>query len=122
MATGKCKSRLVRNGKKSGPKPVSVKRHKRSTEGTRDERDGGPGTIAAAGSRPSLDPINPLDAALQPSDDGSMRASVIGAGVVGCAVGSSFAVLVSEELFASGCSLLISLTSSGQILPVRAPP
>lgn len=43
-------------------------------------------------------------------------------GVVGCAVGSSFAVLVAEELFASGCKLLISMTSSGQILPVQAPP
>ena len=43
-------------------------------------------------------------------------------GVVGCAVGSSFAVLVAEELFASGCKLLISVTSSGQIVPVRAPP
>lgn len=43
-------------------------------------------------------------------------------GVVGCAVGASFAVLVAEELFASGCKLLISVTSSGQITPVRAPP
>ncbi len=43
-------------------------------------------------------------------------------GVVGCAVGSSFAVLVAEELFASGCKLLISVTSSGQITPVRQPP
>ncbi len=43
-------------------------------------------------------------------------------GVVGCAVGSSFAVLVAEELFASGCRLLISVTSSGQIMPVQAPP
>ncbi len=43
-------------------------------------------------------------------------------GVVGCAVGSSFAVLVAEELFASGCTLLISVTSSGQIMPVQAPP
>jgi hypothetical protein len=40
-------------------------------------------------------------------------------GVVGCAVGASFAVLVAEELFASGCELLISMTSSGQITPVR---
>lgn len=38
-------------------------------------------------------------------------------GVVGCAVGSSFAVLVSEELFASGCRLLISVTSAGIINP-----
>jgi len=43
-------------------------------------------------------------------------------GVVGCAVGAPFAVLVAEELFASGCERLISITSSGQIAPVRAPP
>jgi len=43
-------------------------------------------------------------------------------GIVGCAVGASFAVLVAEELFASGCRLLISVTSSGQIVPVRSPP
>jgi uridine phosphorylase len=43
-------------------------------------------------------------------------------GIVGCAVGASFAVLVAEELFVSGCKLLISVTSSGQIAPLRAPP
>jgi uridine phosphorylase len=43
-------------------------------------------------------------------------------GVVGCAVGASFAVLVAEELFASGCKLLISITSSGQLATVRPPP
>lgn len=43
-------------------------------------------------------------------------------GVVGCAVGASFAVLVAEEMFASGCYLLISVTSSGQITPQGAPP
>jgi uridine phosphorylase len=31
-------------------------------------------------------------------------------------------VLVAEQLFVSGCRLLISITSAGQILPVRAPP
>ncbi len=36
-------------------------------------------------------------------------------GVVGCAVGASFAVLVAEQLFASGCQLLLSITSSGRI-------
>ena len=36
-------------------------------------------------------------------------------GVVGCAVGASFAVLVAEQLFASGCRFLISVTSSGRI-------
>jgi len=43
-------------------------------------------------------------------------------GIVGCAVGGAFAVLIAEELFASGCRLLISVTSAGQILPMRAPP
>jgi len=36
-------------------------------------------------------------------------------GIVGCAVGASFAVLVAEQLFASGCELLISVTSAGRI-------
>ncbi|TAN61576.1 MAG: uridine phosphorylase, partial [Magnetospirillum sp.] len=39
-------------------------------------------------------------------------------GVVGCAVGASFAVLLAEQMFASGCRFLISITSSGQITPV----
>lgn len=43
-------------------------------------------------------------------------------GIVGTAVGASFAVLVAEEMFASGCELLISLTSAGQIMPVAKPP
>lgn len=43
-------------------------------------------------------------------------------GVVGCAVGSSFAVLVAEQLAASGCDLLISVTSSGSIVPAAQPP
>jgi uridine phosphorylase len=41
----------------------------------------------------------------------------IKAGIVGCAVGASFAVLVAEEMFASGCELLISITSAGKICP-----
>jgi len=44
------------------------------------------------------------------------------AGIVGCAVGAPFAVLIAEELFASGCVLLISVSSAGQIAPVREPP
>jgi uridine phosphorylase len=43
-------------------------------------------------------------------------------GIVGCAVGASFAVLIAEEIFASGCELLISMTSSGRIVPLREPP
>jgi uridine phosphorylase len=38
-------------------------------------------------------------------------------GIIGCAVGAPFAVLIAEELFASGCRLLVSLTSAGQIVP-----
>jgi uridine phosphorylase len=40
-----------------------------------------------------------------------------GVGIVGCAVGAPFAVLIAEELFACGCHLLISMTSAGQITP-----
>jgi uridine phosphorylase len=43
-------------------------------------------------------------------------------GIVGCAVGAPFAVLVAEELFASGCKLLISITSAGQITEAGTPP
>src|SRR5271154_7175197 len=43
-------------------------------------------------------------------------------GIVGRVVGASFAVLVAEELFASGCQLLVSLTSAGQITPSGQPP
>ena len=43
-------------------------------------------------------------------------------GIVGFAVGAAFAVLVAEELFASGCKLLLSMTSAGQIAPIQAPP
>jgi uridine phosphorylase len=47
-------------------------------------------------------------------------------GVIGSAVGASFAVLLAEELFVSGCRLLLSVTSAGQIAPPpgenRAPP
>ncbi len=43
-------------------------------------------------------------------------------GVIGRVVGASFAVLVAEELFASGCELLISITSAGQIISLAHPP
>lgn len=43
-------------------------------------------------------------------------------GVIGCAVGASFAVLLAEQLMASGCELLVSVTSSGSITPVADPP
>jgi uridine phosphorylase len=40
-----------------------------------------------------------------------------GFGIIGCAVGAAFAVLLAEELFACGCRFLVSMTSAGQILP-----
>ena len=43
-------------------------------------------------------------------------------GIVDCVVGAPFAVLVAEQLFASGCRLLISVTSAGQITPIGPTP
>jgi uridine phosphorylase len=48
--------------------------------------------------------------------------SVGDVGIVGCAVGAPFAVLVAEQLFASGCRLLVSVTSAGQITPIGSTP
>ncbi|CAG0968961.1 Purine nucleoside phosphorylase DeoD-type [Myxococcaceae bacterium] len=43
-------------------------------------------------------------------------------GVVGCAVGAPYAVLVAEQMFSCGCELLVSITSSGQISRAAEPP
>ncbi len=43
-------------------------------------------------------------------------------GIVGLAVGAPFAVLVAEQLFVSGCRLLISVTSAGQIASIGPTP
>jgi uridine phosphorylase len=43
-------------------------------------------------------------------------------GIIGHVVGGSFAVLVAEQLFASGCGLLVNLASAGQITDVGPPP
>ena len=43
-------------------------------------------------------------------------------GLVGLAVGAPFATLVAEQLFVSGCRLLISVTSAGQIVPLGPTP
>jgi uridine phosphorylase len=43
-------------------------------------------------------------------------------GIIGCAVGASFAVLIAEELFASSCRHLLSVTSAGQIVAPNPPP
>lgn len=44
------------------------------------------------------------------------------AGIVGCAVGAPFAVLIAEQLFASGCRFLVSITSAGRIADLGDPP
>lgn len=43
-------------------------------------------------------------------------------GIVGCAVGAPFAVLIAEELLESGCRLILSVTSAGQIVPAGPTP
>src|SRR5215471_7725966 len=43
-------------------------------------------------------------------------------GVVGNAVGASFAVIVAEQLHASGAGLVISITSAGQLTSLARPP
>lgn len=43
-------------------------------------------------------------------------------GIIGCAVGAPFAILVAEQLFECGCRLLLSLTSAGQIVPAGPTP
>jgi uridine phosphorylase len=43
-------------------------------------------------------------------------------GIIGSAVGAAFAVLLAEQAFASGCELLVSLTSAGQILASEQAP
>jgi uridine phosphorylase len=43
-------------------------------------------------------------------------------GIIGCAVGASYAVLLAEQLFVSGCRLLVSMTSAGQLVQQGPPP
>jgi uridine phosphorylase len=43
-------------------------------------------------------------------------------GIIGSVVGGSFSVLVAEQLFASGCRLLVNLASAGQIADLGPPP
>jgi hypothetical protein len=43
-------------------------------------------------------------------------------GIVGSAVGGSFAVLVAEQAFVSGCKLLVSIASAGRIAADITPP
>ena len=50
------------------------------------------------------------------------RSTGLRLGIIRHVVGAPFAVLVAEELFASGCQLLIHVTSSGQIVQKEEPP
>jgi len=43
-------------------------------------------------------------------------------GIIASVIGAPFAVLVAEELFASGCRFLVNLTSAGQITPAGQTP
>ena len=43
-------------------------------------------------------------------------------GIIGRAVGAAFSVLLAEQLFASGCRFLISLSSAGQLADLGPPP
>src|SRR5689334_4222143 len=43
-------------------------------------------------------------------------------GIVGCAVGAPFAVLIAEQAFALGCRLLVSVTSAGQLVEIGPTP
>ncbi|MBA3497278.1 MAG: nucleoside phosphorylase [Gemmatimonadales bacterium] len=43
-------------------------------------------------------------------------------GLLGCAVGGPYAVLVAEQLFVSGCEFLVSVTSAGQLAPAGGTP
>jgi uridine phosphorylase len=43
-------------------------------------------------------------------------------GIIGHVVGGSFSVLVAEQLFASGCRLLVNVASAGQITDAGPPP
>ena len=43
-------------------------------------------------------------------------------GIVGRAVGAPYAVLVAEQLFASGCRLVVNITSSGQLRALGSTP
>ena len=50
------------------------------------------------------------------------RTGDLACGIIGNVVGGSFAVLAAEQLFASGCGLLVSIASAGQITDVGPPP
>ena len=49
------------------------------------------------------------------SDLYTARYKDIDFGIIGCAVGASYAVLLAEQLFVSGCDLLVSITSAGKL-------
>lgn len=50
------------------------------------------------------------------------RMGDLACGIIGHVVGGSFAVLVAEQVFASGCGLLVNIASAGQITDVGPPP
>ena len=71
-----------------------------------------------ADNRATLDP----DWACYHSELYRFRDGAIEFGIIGCAVGAPYAVLVAEQLFEAGCGLLISVTSAGQLQSNPSPP
>src|SRR5690606_37106071 len=71
---------------------------------------------------PSGDAVKHADWACYHSDLWVSRLAGREVGIVPCAVGAPYAVLVAEELAASGCTLLISVTSAGVITQLGEPP
>ena len=67
----------------------------------------------ALASPPAATVLVPGPATTPSSYETERRGSTLG--VVGCAVGAPFAVLVAEELFVVRLSLLVSMTSAGQV-------
>jgi uridine phosphorylase len=49
-------------------------------------------------------------------------ASDVRCGIIGHVVGGSFSVLVAEQLFVSGCELLVNIAAAGQITNIGQPP
>jgi uridine phosphorylase len=115
------------HGEPSAFTPESLLRESRRQKGLETARvprtcvldpDGDIARHLVASGRAHLDP----DWACYHTDLQVVEDGEIPYGIIGGAVGASFAVLVAEELFASGCTLLLSVTSAGQISGDTKPP
>jgi uridine phosphorylase len=133
-----CRCRQITTGFRRTPRKSTIRHRRHSRPKTFCARRAGKSgvpertSLPSASSTPDGDIVRSLiargEARLDPdwachhTQLYSFSRSGIDFGIVGCAVGVSFAVLIAEEMFVSGCKLLISMTSSGQIVPTRPPP